>query len=338
MYLERKFHPIGQGLFCTERFSTNEGQPPFFNIIYDCGTLNSQNLVDNAIAAEFGPLTDRKVDIDFVFISHFHADHISGLDTLQKYCNIKEYIIPALSTERIVEAYIYNIIHGNSSVNRVLVRFANQNVEGVRQIGEQDDISHLSHEIPYWLIKPYMPADSKQEKLKEELNKKGFSGLWNAFDSRDFAAVDSMMGQMGREGRKKLKTAYDNAYGGDHKYMLTLYSGYNEPKVELEECNALYCGDYEAADNNAVIALTDPLNNRWPMIGTLQVPHHGSKYNNCQKLYEAERHCVISYGDSHYKHPHIETIKYILNAQNGKALKTLHLVNANTGFSQQLTI
>lgn len=129
MYLKRKFHNVGQGLFCTEKFSTEKGQVPFFNIIYDCGTLNSQNLVNNAIAAEFGPITDRKVDIDFVFISHFHADHISGLDTLQKYCNIKEYIIPALSTERIVEAYIFNIIHGSSSANEVLVRFANPNIQ-----------------------------------------------------------------------------------------------------------------------------------------------------------------------------------------------------------------
>lgn len=330
---------MGQGLFCTERFSLKEGDPSTINLIYDCGTLNSQKLVDDAIIDEFGPLVDgKKVDIDYLFLSHFHADHISGLTTLQKYCNIKEYVIPVLSTDRIAEAYIFNIVHDSGTANAALKLLANRNMQGIMEIETDDNSIYPLPDADDWLIKPYMPSVGKYDKLEEKLKKAGLSDLWKAFEMRNFTKIDDLVASMGKEQWRELKVAYEKACGGDHTYMLTMYSGYNHPTTERQECNALYCGDYEALDKTAIDVLMSHLDSRWPKVGTLQVPHHGSRNNNCQDLYDAERHCVISYGVSNFKHPHIETINYILNAQNGKALDTLHLVNSGSSYSQSHTI
>lgn len=328
MILDRKFHPVGQGLFCTERFKVSEDDE--INIIYDCGTLNSQALIDEAIKNEFGPqAVEKKVDIDFMFISHFHADHISGLDTLLKYCNIKKYVIPVLSTERIVEAYIFNIIHG-SAANRNLINIVELSSDQVLVIDENSEINIHPSNLNDWLFLPYQPTGVISHQLEEKMKKAGFSILWDAFNKKDFEQVDSLIEQIQSNKQfEKLKDVYNKSYGGHHSYMMTLYSGYLIPQRDLDERNALYCGDYEAKDSQSVNNLTTPLRRKWPKIGTLQVPHHGSKNNNCQDLYDFERHCIISYGNSNFKHPHIETIQYILNVQKDKALKTLHLVYSN---------
>ena len=91
MELKRTFHAIGQGAFYTERFYENKTN--VFNVVYDCGTLNAQKNLVYQIHAEFA----QRTEIEYLFISHFHKDHISGIKELDRYCSIKNYVVPVIS-------------------------------------------------------------------------------------------------------------------------------------------------------------------------------------------------------------------------------------------------
>ena len=94
MGMIRTFHPVGQGAFYSEKFETKNGDT--FTIVYDCGstTLPKERL-DCKIKTAFPK--DSKIDI--LFISHFHADHINGIETLKKHCKIKTVVLPLLGYE-----------------------------------------------------------------------------------------------------------------------------------------------------------------------------------------------------------------------------------------------
>lgn len=81
MHVEYLFHPVGQGLFSAGRLTLgspyNHPSRPDFQWVYDCGTSSSQRLVRNALVKFQRRINGRKLDL--VVISHFDADHISGM-------------------------------------------------------------------------------------------------------------------------------------------------------------------------------------------------------------------------------------------------------------------
>lgn len=89
MLLQRTFHPVGQGAFYTERHKISNGKD--FTIVYDCGSFQLTNL-KNRIKSAF----QKGEEIDILFISHFHVDHINGIKELKERCKIKRVILPLL--------------------------------------------------------------------------------------------------------------------------------------------------------------------------------------------------------------------------------------------------
>ncbi|WP_456001699.1 MBL fold metallo-hydrolase [Prevotella sp.] len=89
MILQRTFHPVGQGAFYTERHKISNGKD--FTIVYDCGSFQFTNL-KNRIKSAF----QKGEEIDILFISHFHVDHINGIKELKERCKIKRVILPLL--------------------------------------------------------------------------------------------------------------------------------------------------------------------------------------------------------------------------------------------------
>jgi len=89
MILQRTFHPVGQGAFYTERHKISNGKD--FTIVYDCGSFQLTNL-KNRIKSAF----QKGEEIDILFISHFHVDHINGIKELKERCKIKRVILPLL--------------------------------------------------------------------------------------------------------------------------------------------------------------------------------------------------------------------------------------------------
>ena len=96
MELVRTIHPIGQGAFYSEKFKTKDGHT--INVVYDCGAGTASTIsqpCQNIINGAFNP----GEEIDILFISHFHADHINGISTLKNRCNIKKVVIPYIEEE-----------------------------------------------------------------------------------------------------------------------------------------------------------------------------------------------------------------------------------------------
>ena len=104
--LIRTFHPVGQGAFYSEVIKTGKKE---FTIVYDCGTTTPSINIDNIINKSQLPKT-----IDILFISHFHKDHISGIDALIQNHTVKNIFVPFLSKE---DRILFAIIHHQSYVD-----------------------------------------------------------------------------------------------------------------------------------------------------------------------------------------------------------------------------
>ena len=89
-----KFHPVGQGLFYTGSIASGT-----YNFVYDCGTMSGQNYLKQAIDKYLTTLKlkdSNKPQIDFVVISHLHADHFNGLKYLVDKAEIRQIYLPYL--------------------------------------------------------------------------------------------------------------------------------------------------------------------------------------------------------------------------------------------------
>jgi hypothetical protein len=92
--MTRTFHTVGQGAFYTERHKTHKGDD--FIIVYDCGSMT---FTKDALKKKINSAFNDKDEIDILFISHFHADHINGLEFLKNNFKIKKVVLPYLDDE-----------------------------------------------------------------------------------------------------------------------------------------------------------------------------------------------------------------------------------------------
>lgn len=91
-------HPVGQGGFHTA-FIENDGQR--LTYVYDCGTNSGQKFVNREIDAFIDdrstPTHSKNGHIHLLFLSHFDADHINGLEhLLKKAKKVHRVVIPYL--------------------------------------------------------------------------------------------------------------------------------------------------------------------------------------------------------------------------------------------------
>ena len=313
MKLIRTFHAVGQGAFYTERFYENGEN--VFNVVYDCGTSNKQKALSNKILSEFKEGTK----IDYLFVSHFHNDHISGIKKLQDYCNIQKYVIPAITPQLLAESALHNFFWVKDTNNNIerfddLLEVTRRIITTENRIEVEERLLLLSvilSNANRWIYYPYNPNGNSAIDIIDELKK--HSGLVNlavAFENKDFEQITV---EIKKANLKELRNVYRIAYGRHHHYVMPVYSGYESPTINNDERVCLFTGDYDASDSARVNALTNPLHLKWDAVGTFQVPHHGSKDNSCKDLYNNEyrKYVISSYGPSRYHHPHNVTLGYI---------------------------
>ncbi len=326
MELKRTFHAIGQGAFYTERFYENKTN--VFNVVYDCGTLNAQKNLVYQIHAEFA----QRTEIEYLFISHFHKDHISGIKELDRYCSIKNYVVPVISPQMLAESVLHDYFwvktngYGGNWFNDLfdVLEMIFEEKDPI-QIGEGRRTLQVSAVRGSWVYIPYNPSRNPVNDIIVELkNHQQLVQLAEAFENLDF---DKVKEEIQKADLDELKDAYYTAFNGHHCYVMPVYSGYDNPTIITDERVCLYTGDYDAGDVQKVDALIKPISKKWDAIGTLQVPHHGSRYNSCQELYmnQSRVFVISSFGPSKYHHPHGETIGYICNGREVK----LQLVGGN---------
>lgn len=112
MRITRTIWPVGHGAFYTEYLRFHNPNS-LVTIVYDCGA-KTEAIIENNINVFLKPL--RKINngkpiVDYLAISHFHKDHVNGLQYILSEANVKHLILPKFSEEALAEAFVYNALH-----------------------------------------------------------------------------------------------------------------------------------------------------------------------------------------------------------------------------------
>lgn len=99
----RTFYPVGQGAFYSETHKLGDRT---FTMVYDCG---SSTLKKNEMKKIIEDAFAENSVIDVLFISHFHADHVNGIELLAKRCEVKLVILPLITNEEMVLVNAINL-------------------------------------------------------------------------------------------------------------------------------------------------------------------------------------------------------------------------------------
>ncbi|MCL2261112.1 MAG: MBL fold metallo-hydrolase [Fibromonadales bacterium] len=343
MNLIRVFHPVGQGAFYSERYSFNNKE---FTVVYDCGstTLRWRKL-ENKIKSAF----PEGHTIDILFISHFHADHINGIETLKKHCNIKRVVLPLLDSEAKTLVKVANMIDcnysdtelidnpnyffgGNTQVIAINPTKINQDEHGI-SLEETIDISKTTASrfasgtafVPFartnWLFIPFnYKHGGRKTQFVHALRRYGLTLV-------DIDTTDKIQTH-----KSSVAKAYNDVDGDLNENSMALFSGpktskkvyhfqqphrsrwhHNHFRLTLES-GCLYMGDIDLTEPKIVTDLKSKLKNVISFIGTLQVPHHGSIKNFDNFILDENIQCaVFSYGTTNsYGHPSDRVISDVI--------------------------
>ncbi len=337
--LTRTFHAAGQGAFYTEEFADNK-----FTMVYDCGSYTGKNIIEQRIDE-----AELKKEIDLLVISHFHGDHINGLEYLLENYEIKHILLPFLHDEDKIDVYLYNkessefiqniclkpketISKKSQSTKVIFVNIydSKANTDNNRESINLDSLDSSSSIESATSIKVadnwiYMPFNfeykTRNTKLKNEFTTAGIP-----LNIDDFLKYY----QMNSSNKDNVKNAYESIRGDMNTNSLVLYSGvekssmfgrsiqsmaYYPPYLEFcIEVGCLYMGDYCAKGARKMKKLEEAFSRYFNDVGTIQIPHHGSTQNYNSKLnFKKGLVSVISAGvGNKYKHPHGSTLKQIV--------------------------
>ena len=95
--VEYRFHPVGQGTLHSGELQQGRRAP--FTWIYDCGSVTAQTQVESEIddlCTARGARAGSKPILDLVALSHFDADHVSGVVHLLGLFQVKMILLPFL--------------------------------------------------------------------------------------------------------------------------------------------------------------------------------------------------------------------------------------------------
>lgn len=362
MILKRTFHPVGHGAFYTEQFYSSVNSQPCFTVVFDCGRFEAaktgwsypkyKKTIEQYVLRDSGLISGQIIDV--LFISHFHTDHILGVEFLLRNYTVKKIIIPAITVETILDSlstsYDDNyaeVISFFDKVNRdygdkvcmVDIQDSRLSDEDTEEIDLQsEDFSSRSSlnkctRLKYrgWYYKPYYKVDRTNEKnLIVQLRAKFPSTICGSeIDSTQIIEL------IKTNGVDSLKDVYASVFGKDqhNSYSLTLYSGMscdkachkgchvkaNEDAVNFQlcSCNCLYMGDYEALGDKQRQIMTY-YSREWENIGIVQVPHHGSEHNSDDAFYHGKKRLCIISADSNdkYEHPDQVVLDAIANSHS----------------------
>ncbi|MCH6233982.1 MBL fold metallo-hydrolase [Cognataquiflexum rubidum] len=331
MELIRTFHPIGQGAFYSERHYIRGTE---FTIVYDCGSTTLQGKkFERKIKSTF----PKDHSIDVLFISHFHADHINGIEILAKHCNIKKVVLPLIDNTAKTLLKVANLIENNFLDTRLIddpdeffgkdipiIRIETNNFDqesveintnisiNISEVKNSENFpsgtvfkSFLNND---WLFIPFNYEHQVREKQFEKAIKN--EGL-------SLVEIDSINKII--KNKSIIIKAYKDVDGDLNKNSMILFSGKKmSDRIHCFDHNThfyfirhldfqsgcLYLGDIDLNEPNIVKDINSKLKQFLPFIGTLQVPHHGSIHNFVGSILQKDVCAVISFGTTNtYGHP-----------------------------------
>lgn len=249
--LDRTFWPVGHGAFYTESFRDHANKR-IFTAVYDCGGKDEEVMRQNINRM----IRMEGKNIDVLFISHLHRDHINGLDYLKSNTSIKRIILPYLTKSAIAEAYIYNALtgvkRGHWDTESPLQQFVfglgfndhtDDNITFVwpeENRGARDDIREILNfdnirktissgqpisiwsipddHYPFWI---YIPVnvkfdESKCKKLLDKICKTAHFAHIKNGDSINWQELQNALRSAGKKEIEVVKQVYKDSFGGNH--------------------------------------------------------------------------------------------------------------------------
>lgn len=336
--LTRAIHPVGQGAFYSEIFSARKKKR--FTAVYDCGSNDKEYLKTNI--EKFGT-------VDLVFISHFHNDHINGIKELQQNAN-PLIIIPGISHYAFVIDLIYNYLHtgdkrcdsisfmfdclpalssvkSNSNNQNQIILSKNSNYgastkvvqDGVVSIGIPGPADDSGDSL-LWRYDAYFHEYDK-EKEKELIHKlsERISILTEEIsdDFKDEVWYRNLIEGLSDLDLDDIKEVFTSVYKeSPNRYSMLVHSYPVDKRKKNMDC--LYTGD---------ITITESVKNTIINVNPhyIQVPHHGSKHNFAESIYNKPQIAFISVGrENTYGHPGRETLIGLI-----QKCKAVHIITEN---------
>ena len=345
--IQRIFHPVGQGAFYSERHENH-------NIVYDCGSMNvskGKKIVSQSFSKEdvIDILFISHFDYDHVSLIEHLKKSVKKIrlvvmpllydDEKKLLCNIfkaleKDALVTLVENPKEffgAETYIIRVkssseegINSKGKTDEKAPSISLNNINKDSEISSGTLISIEEHSD--WIFIPfnYEYKDRSKEfldNLKDDEIKK-LKSSEHIFDS---------------EFRNKIKTIYKKINGNINENSMFLYSGpptkedltfqdlywknhiFNNFPCYLfsysfsieKKVGCLYTGDGKLnfVDKEKIYE------KYWDLIGTIQIPHHGSLASFDNKILKNNKFiCPISVGkDNPYGHPSIKVISEILS-------------------------
>lgn len=247
MRLERTVWPVGHGAFYTEQFK-DENNHVLFTAVYDCGSEQEDAL--KKCIKELLP-EKRQLVIDALFISHFHSDHVNGLEyLLGKNVLVKKLFIPQLTDNYVINVLAEEFGDGGNRLHIDTLNFLRRlyngetiaNVEEILEVpviegenipGEEyrpdETIINRKHavspvvvekkinDVPFWVYIPY--NHYKNNNLDQVFIKYGY-GNNNVVD------VNHIFEDLINGNWKYIQEVFSEIYDDKHnEYSMTVYSG-----------------------------------------------------------------------------------------------------------------
>lgn len=280
MKVTRTLHPIGQGAFYTEKFEYDGQQ---CNVVFDCG--GTEKFIKKEVKGYCDSLPcdneSLKPTIDAVFISHFHEDHVNGLETLLNKAEVKCIFLPLLNDDEVyalslsfVEKLKERPLYGKlikSAVNGTPLR-DHINVVRIDKYngGISDEQPYLLYdgqnehtdsriEIPSgtsiklknstpWIFKTFNFGNAKgqrEEQLKKALEKENITSLTDLVDKWQDTQY-----------QENIRKCYESVSGSMNANSMVTYSGLGKNyvtvtnRMTLKSCCWRNCSDINSFAHN----------------------------------------------------------------------------------------
>jgi hypothetical protein len=290
-----------------------------------------------------------KQKIDAIFISHLHNDHVNGLQFLIKYCEVKKIFLPEITPnqqiylfiqQRIQEqtdTFLENLIQDpistisglDNDIEVILLPEIETETESNSEVSyfiedliSKDKIESNSklkfRKLENWI---YLPFNLRQNISHTFTSFEEFEIVWSNPKNRN--EIRKKYGSNNVEININSMTLYsgpDKTYEYRMEGPITgnypfLYCQCRHSNFKNERVGCIYFGDFDAKAPNNWNAFKTFYKPYWDnSVGTVQIPHHGSKNNYNSEINNPEpKFSIMSAGITNsYQHPHIYIIQEIM--------------------------
>lgn len=263
---KRIFHPVGHGAFYTEQFYTDDNTQPCFTVVFDCGRFEAAKsgwsytqykaAIERYVSNHSGLIFGEKIDI--LFISHFHTDHINGIDYILQNYDVRKIVVPVITPFVVLDAL--SLVQDRSLIGDILLfinkltkgEFSdkvcsvdipddsiNDEINDVDCMGENfNDLKSINKptRLTYstWYYKPYCFVDvNKKIQLENSLR-----AVFPQIFVNNEINLDKLLNEIEVSGVDAFKQQYKNVFGDNHNsYSVTLFSGISCNKLCHKKCH-----------------------------------------------------------------------------------------------------